>query len=271
MQAAAADPRASPATARSDETPADAGPGPSSSTPVAGKKQAKKQANAEADVFSDEDDEDVSMSLPQGGNRKGKRSRKSDARAGSRGRERERGTSFDSSRRSASHQPPGEGDSFRKDVGEQSEQEDDEAESEDGEGDALAEDEFTRQQAIYAAQQRNMGLLSQIMDEEQLERHMASRRGTLNKANVRKLVNHVLFQSVNQHIVMAASGVGKVFVGEMVERARGVQAERGDSGALQPVHLYEAYRRYKNEQERPGNYPPGGSGAAGLGKRRRMF
>ena len=65
------------------------------------------------------------------------------------------------------------------------------------------------------------------MDEDQLERHMASRRGTPNKASARKgrrgadtliqLVNHVLSQSVNQHIVMAASGVGKVFVGEMVE------------------------------------------------------
>ena len=70
------------------------------------------------------------------------------------------------------------------------------------------------------------------MDEDQLERHMASRRGTLNKASVRKLVNHVLSQSVNQHIVMATSGVGKVFVGEMVERARGVQRENGDEGAL---------------------------------------
>lgn len=30
-------------------------------------------------------------------------------------------------------------------------------------------------------------LLSHLMDEEQLERHMASRRGTLNKGSVRKV------------------------------------------------------------------------------------
>lgn len=108
---------------------------------------------------------------------------------------------------------------------------------------------------------------------------MASRRGTLNKASVRKvgdsltqLVNHVLSQSVNQHFVMAASGVGKVFVGEMVEQARRVQQERHEAGPIRPVHLYEAYRRYKISQERPGYYPPGSSsGAAGLGRRRRMF
>ena len=82
---------------------------------------------------------------------------------------------------------------------------------------------------------------------------------------------------------MAASGVGKVFVGEMVEQgtyfliffahtARKVQEERKDTGAIKPVHLYEAYRRYKLTQERPGHYPPGSSsGAAGLGRRRRMF
>ncbi|WFD07193.1 hypothetical protein MVES1_002552 [Malassezia vespertilionis] len=164
---------------------------------------------------------------------------------------------------------------------EPSDQEEEDVESDGAEVEALAGDEFSRQQAIYSTQQRNMGLLSQLMDEEQLERHMASRRGTLNKAAVRKLVNHVMSQSVNQHIVMAASGVGKVFVGEIVElgtclgtltKARAVQQERRDTGPLLPVHLYEAYRRYKLRQERPGRYPPGGSsGAAGLGKRRRMF
>ncbi|WFD38691.1 uncharacterized protein MJAP1_001653 [Malassezia japonica] len=173
------------------------------------------------------------------------------------------------SRRSESR-PAGDGETYARE--EPMENDDEDAESDGAEGDSLAEDEFSRQQMIYAAQQRNMGLLSQVMDEDQLERHMASRRGTLNKASVRKLINHVLSQSVNQHFVMAASGVGKVFVGEMVEQARKVQEERKDTGAIKPVHLYEAYRRYKLTQERPGHYPPGSSsGAAGLGRRRRMF
>lgn len=119
------------------------------------------------------------------------------------------------SRRSESRHA-GDGETYARE--EPMENDDEDAESDGAEGDSLAEDEFSRQQMIYAAQQRNMGLLSQVMDEDQLERHMASRRGTLNKASVRKLINHVLSQSVNQHFVMAASGVGKVFVGEMVEQ-----------------------------------------------------
>lgn len=56
------------------------------------------------------------------------------------------------------------------------------------------------------------------MDEDQLDRHMASRRGALNKTSVRKLVNHVLSQSVSQHVAMVVSGVAKIFVGEIIEK-----------------------------------------------------
>jgi len=53
--------------------------------------------------------------------------------------------------------------------------------------------------------------------------------------------------------------------------ARAVQRERNDTGPILPAHLYEAYRRYKLAHERPGQYPLGGGGAAGLGRSRRMF
>ncbi len=117
-----------------------------------------------------------------------------------------------------------------------------------------------------------MGLLSMVMDEDQLDRHMASRRGALNKTSVRKLVNHVLSQSVSQHVAMVVSGVAKIFVGEIIEKAREVQATRGEQGPLRPNHLREAHRQYHLKRERPGNYPPGtNTGFPGLGKRRRMF
>lgn len=63
-------------------------------------------------------------------------------------------------------------------------------------------------------------LLSMVMDEDQLDRHMASRRGALNKTSVRKLVNHVLSQSVSQHVAMVVSGVAKIFVGEIIEKGK---------------------------------------------------
>ncbi|KAJ9478575.1 Transcription initiation factor TFIID subunit 11 [Pseudozyma hubeiensis] len=154
--------------------------------------------------------------------------------------------------------------------------EEDEAEDEEGDADdgveELGRDHFSTQEAIYAAQQRNMGLLSMVMDEDQLDRHMASRRGALNKTSVRKLVNHVLSQSVSQHVAMVVSGVAKIFVGEIIEKAREIQSVRGESGPLRPNHLREAHRQYYLKRERPGHYPPGtNTGLPGLGKRRRLF
>jgi len=231
-------------------------------TPTSRKRGRKSEAPpTPVDVLDEVDDELVGWPAKRGKKRKndsGARERSSSVR----------GASAD--RRSASRVPDSADDARH-----ESDDNDDDAsedESDVAEGDALADDEFSRQQTIYAAQQRSMGLLSHLMDEDQLERHMASRRGSLNKGSVRKLVNHVLSQTVNQHIVMAVSGVGKVFVGEMVELARTVQRERHESGPILPLHLYEAYRRYKNAQERPGRFPPGlSSGGAGLGRRRRLF
>lgn len=154
---------------------------------------------------------------------------------------------------------------------EDEEAEDEEADADDG-VEELGRDHFSTQEAIYAAQQRNMGLLSMVMDEDQLDRHMASRRGALNKTNVRKLVNHVLSQSVSQHVAMVVSGVAKIFVGEIIETAREIQSIRGEHGPLRPNHLREAHRQYYLKRERPGHYPPGtNTGHPGVGKRRRLF
>ncbi|SPO32039.1 uncharacterized protein UTRI_02596 [Ustilago trichophora] len=154
---------------------------------------------------------------------------------------------------------------------EEEDAEDEEPEADDG-VEELGKDHFSTQEAIYAAQQRNMGLLSMVMDEDQLDRHMASRRGALNKTSVRKLVNHVLSQSVSQHVAMVVSGVAKIFVGEIVEKAREIQTQRGEQGPLRPNHLREAHRQYYLKRERPGLYPPGtNTGFPGVGKRRRMF
>ncbi|SPO37215.1 uncharacterized protein PSFLO_02687 [Pseudozyma flocculosa] len=147
-----------------------------------------------------------------------------------------------------------------------------EADAEMDGDDELRAGDYEDQERIYAAQQKNMGLLSMVMTPEQLDRHMASRRGALNKASVRKLVNHVLSQSVNAHVAMVAAGVAKIFVGEIVEAARRVQQERRQQGPLKPIHLLEAHRRYRSQRERPGYFPPGRDGAMpGLGKRRRLF
>lgn len=54
------------------------------------------------------------------------------------------------------------------------------------------------------------------------------------------------------------SGFAKVFVGEIVEKAREVQELQGDNGPLQPHHLREAWRLYKERGYRHGGPPDSG-------------
>jgi hypothetical protein len=46
---------------------------------------------------------------------------------------------------------------------------------------------------------------------------------------------------------LVVSGVGKIFVGEMVESALEIMDERGDTGPIAPEHLREAFRRYQKK------------------------
>jgi transcription initiation factor TFIID subunit 11 len=65
-------------------------------------------------------------------------------------------------------------------------------------------------------------------------------------------VFHTLFQvaqtllgvnSLPDKVGVVLIAIGKLFVGEIVEKSLQVMAERGDEGPIRPVHLREAYRR----------------------------
>lgn len=90
-----------------------------------------------------------------------------------------------------------------------------------------------------------------------------------------QLIYHLTSQVPSQQVQTLASAITKVYVGEIVERSRKIQSERGGTGPLRPEHLTEANRQYKKEREIPGRYPPGMhstvAGTGGNGKRRRLF
>ena len=48
---------------------------------------------------------------------------------------------------------------------------------------------------------------------------------------------------VTRDMVIVMTGLAKIYVGNIVETARGVMVERGESGPIMPRHLREAYQR----------------------------
>ncbi len=97
------------------------------------------------------------------------------------------------------------------------------------------------------AEKMRLRMLLDSFDEQQMQRYEIFRRANLQKSNVKKLANQILAQSVTPNVGIVIAGFGKVFVGEIVERAREVQKRWGDVGSLSPDHLREAYRSYKAE------------------------
>jgi len=163
-------------------------------------------------------------------------------------------------------------------VGDEPPEEDDDDAGDDAE---VLGEETTKDSDIKAAKQRN-AVLYGALNKDQESRYDVYRRVRLKKENVRRLTNHVLSQSCPQSVTTVVNGYTKVFIGEIIERAREVQLEwmvvaealptgekitadmrvedrikKRDRGPLTPDHLREALRRYKKDRE--------GGGAGFLG------
>ena len=95
-------------------------------------------------------------------------------------------------------------------------------------------------------------------DSDQMARYETFRRANLNKPSVKKVANQVLNQSITANVATVISGFSKVFAGELIERARDIQAQWGDDapGApLTPEHIREASRRWRIENGKAGGDP----------------
>lgn len=99
-------------------------------------------------------------------------------------------------------------------------------------------------------------LLSSNFDEDQMNRYEAFRRANIKRSSVKKFASAILSQTISQNVAVTLSGMSKVFVGELVEKAREVQL-RMDAGVdpvelqqrpLEPRHYREAWRLFKLEK-----------------------
>lgn len=99
-------------------------------------------------------------------------------------------------------------------------------------------------------------LLLSNFDEEQMNRYEAFRRANVNRSSVKKFASAILNQTITHNVAVTLSGMSKVFVGEIVEKAREVQVRMNpdvdpvelEQLPLEPRHYREAWRLFKLEK-----------------------
>jgi transcription initiation factor TFIID subunit 11 len=113
------------------------------------------------------------------------------------------------------------------------EAEGEEDEEDDGIGGVV--DEGEQGKVDKAAEKKKIAVLMDAFNEDQNERYNTYRRVKLKKETIRKIVNQTLSQSVPPSVITTINGFTKVFVGNLVERAREVQQQENHATQSLPT------------------------------------
>ncbi|KAJ9298656.1 hypothetical protein DTO271G3_3623 [Paecilomyces variotii] len=113
----------------------------------------------------------------------------------------------------------------------------DEDEDFDDEGELLGGDEGPTD---TEAEKKNLAILVDAFNPIQSARYDLFKRAKLRKETLRRIVNHALSQSVPASVVTTINGFTKVFAGEIIEKARTVQAEWAEAHDQAALAAFEA-------------------------------
>lgn len=156
-------------------------------------------------------------------------------------REKEDGEEEDDDDESEGSEESDEGDSDGEDSSEDDDDEEEEEESDEANSEEESEDDDSEEEEDAPTLNERQQVLLSSMDAKQTVRYEFFRRTNLGAASIKKLVSAAIGGNVNVPTDFARllAGVGKVFVGEVVEAAR--EAQRTDGSARTALQL--AYKR----------------------------